>query len=424
MSKLVLESEKQNLVLLEHERKEFSGENLNILDEDKELLEFLKDKEIEIIQTKNGLRVSTGGYIGSAEFSRFRITVNPKFTDLKNIGRLIDYGYNIKDEDMRDFEIKFHEEKNQPLEIIVSLFVNHCYKLLRKGLYKSYVIQHDTVPYLRGKLLLQEQIQNEAKFNLKFSCEYDEFTSNNIENQILLYCMDKCYHLTESNHRKKMIHRFIHHLDDEVQLRSISLADFQRLSYSKLNQHYKKPHKLAELILRHLGVLDFKKQRASFIVPYFVPMHQVFENFLTQLFYDYSEMTIEDQVSTNSWFVDDSPRSIIPDIVMYKTTFPKKGSEQTIIDAKYMTSSKFSNGKEEYQIAFYLNEYKLKTGFAVLPYSKDEKKEYIRWHAPNQDIEIFIKFVNIDKILDLIYSKQDQAEQLKSSIKELMVIPK
>jgi len=162
MSKLSLESEKQNLVLLEHERKEFVGENFSILDEDKELLDFLKDKEIEIIQTKTGLRISTGGYIGSAEFSRFRITVNPKFTDLKNIGRLIDYGYNIKDEDIKDFEIKFHEEKNQPMEIIVSLFVNHCYKLLKQGLYKSYVLQHNAVPYLRGKLLLQEQIQNEA----------------------------------------------------------------------------------------------------------------------------------------------------------------------------------------------------------------------------------------------------------------------
>jgi len=235
--------------------------------------------------------------------------------------------------------------------------------------------------------------------------------------------MDKCYHLTESEYRKKMIRRFIHHLDSEVQLRPIGLADFQRLAYSKLNQHYKKPHKLAELILRHLGVLDFKNQRASFIVPYFVPMYQVFENFLTQLFYDYSEMTIKDQVSTNSWFVDDSPRSIMPDIVMYKTAFPKKGAEQTIIDAKYMTSSKFSNGKEEYQIAFYLNEYKLKTGFAILPYSKDEKKEFIHWHAPNQDIEIFIKFVNIDKILDLIYSRQDQAQQLKNMIKKLIIIP-
>lgn len=228
MQKSNLESEKPNISLVENAQPEnWSDPNYHLTEEDNDLLDFLKSKEIQIISIKDGLRISTGSYIGSAEFSKFRITVNPKFTDLKNIGKLIDYHYNIKDEDIRDFEIKFHEEKNQPMEIIISIFVNQCYKLLDAGLYKSYVNQHDTIPYIRGKLLLQEQIRNESKFNLKFGCEYDEFTADNLDNQILLYCMNKCYHLTENNQRKKLINKFIHSMDGQVRSKQLVCLIFK-----------------------------------------------------------------------------------------------------------------------------------------------------------------------------------------------------
>ena len=175
---------KPTLPLLEHQKIEFVNPDLQISDEDNELEKFLGGKEIEIIQTKKGLRIEAGRYIGSAEFSNFILTVNPKFTEIKNIGRLIDYAYDIKDEDIEDFEILFHELKNQPMEIIILLFIKQCKKIVQKGLVKSYKIHQEDIPFLKGRLLLQQQIKNQSKFNLQFSCEYDEFTSNIEENQI------------------------------------------------------------------------------------------------------------------------------------------------------------------------------------------------------------------------------------------------
>lgn len=415
---------KPPLILREHQTKEFLGENLQILDEDKDLEQFLIDKKIEIIETKNGLRISTGPYIGSAEFSNFILIVNPKFAKLQNIGKLIDYAYDIKDEDILDYEIKFNEKDNQPMELIIQLFTNRCKKLLQKGLTKSYEIHQDVVPFLKGKLLVQQQIKNQLKFNLQFACEFDEFTENIIENQILLYALSKCYHLTSSYHRKSTIQKIIHQMDAEVELKPIEINDFKKVQYTRLNLHYKKPHELAKLILRHLGLFDFKKQSASFVVPYFIPMYQVFEDFLTQLFDDrYYNLSIDGQVSTTAWKVNGSPREIRPDIITYDTKSPKKGQEVSIIDAKYMVGSKFGENKEDYQIAFYLNDYKKKVGYAILPKAHDPKEDIPRdWIAPNQDITIHVRFIDIDEILEWIYSKDDNSQNISDYLEDLVPI--
>jgi len=412
---------KPPLILREHQTIEFLGENLQILEEDQDLGQFLVDKKIDIIETKRGIRISTGPYIGSAEFSNFILIVNPKFTKLKNIGKFVDYAYDIKDKDILDYEIKFNEKENQPMELIIQLFTNQCKKLLQKGLVKSYQIHQETVPFLKGKLLLQQQIKNQSKFNLQFACEFDEFTENIVENQILLSTLNRCYHMTSSHHRKSTIQKIIRHMDSEVELRRIGIEDFKKVQYTRLNSHYKKPHELAKLILRHLGLFDFKKQSASFVVPYFIPMYQVFEDFLAQLFDENYSMTIDSQVSTTSWKVNGNVTSIRPDLITYYTKLPKKGKEISIIDAKYMLGSKFGKEKEDYQIAFYLNNYKKKVGYAILPMSHDKKEDTPRdWIAPNQDIKICVRFVDIDKILDWIYSKEDNSKEIRDYIENIV----
>jgi 5-methylcytosine-specific restriction endonuclease McrBC regulatory subunit McrC len=416
-------SKKLILTLKEYETIHFVGEKLQILNDDKDLEQFLIKKKIEMVETKKGIRISVGPYIGSAEFSNFIVTVNPKFTQLKNIGKIIDYAYDLKDEDILDYEIKFHEEEDNPMELIIQIFINQSKKLVQKGLIKTYQIHQETVPFMRGKLLLQQQIKNQSKLNLDFSCEFDEFTENIIENQIILFTLEKCYHMTSSNHRKSTIKKIIHQMDAEVELKPIEIQDFNKVQYTRLNSQYKKPHNLSKLILKHLGLLDFKKQSASFVVPYFIPMYQVFEDFLTKLFEDYYALKIQKQRHTPSWKVNGSNRNIIPDIITYNTKSCKEGSEVAIIDAKYMVGSKFGEGKEDYQIAFYLNDYKKKIGYAILPLSQDSKEDIQKdWIAPNQDLRICVRFVDIDKILDLVYSKENNSKQISEKLEAMIPI--
>jgi len=229
--------------------------------------------------------------------------------------------------------------------------------------------------------------------------------------------------MTSSNHRKSTIKKIIDQMDAEVELKPIGIQDFNKIHYTRLNSQYKKPHELSKLILRHLGLFDFKKQSASFVVPYFIPMYQVFEEFLTKLFENFYALKIQSQLATPSWKVNGQPQNIKPDIITYETKSCKKGSEESIVDAKYMLGSKFGKGKEDYQIAFYLNDYKKKVGYAILPLSHDPKEDIQKdWIAPNQELRICVRFVNIDEILDLVYSEKNNSKQISEKLEEMIPI--
>ncbi len=96
-------------------------------------------------------------------------------------------------------------------------------------------------------------------------------------------------------------------------------------------------------------------------------------------------------------------KKIYPDIIIYSR---KPTKEVAIIaDVKYMETEDFGES-QLYQIAFYLNDYKEKNAYALIPDS--EKSKEISWNAINQGISIHLVKIPINEILDIIYSNQDE----------------
>ena len=48
-----------------------------------------------------------------------------------------------------------------------------------------------------------QQLQNDSRMNAKFACEFDELEYDNLENQILLYCLHRCSNWTIIDSKKK-----------------------------------------------------------------------------------------------------------------------------------------------------------------------------------------------------------------------------
>jgi len=169
-----------------------------ITEADKENVRRLK-KEAEInlaYNEEHKLTISTWGYIGTVEFSNFILSIIPSFGTITNVGRLYDFAYKINPV-RPSGTVKFTGEYNHPLEELVSSFVNECKKILTLGLYKSYQTRDESIPMLKGKLMLKQQMINQSRFNLKFHCEFDEFTPNNLENVIIFDCLNTCERITK-----------------------------------------------------------------------------------------------------------------------------------------------------------------------------------------------------------------------------------
>jgi len=238
--------------------------DLQLDEKDQQLSEELKQKGILTITgdpISHKLKFEASSLIGVAQFTNFTVTINPKFTNIENLVKLINYVYDLDIDILPESEVKFRNESDMLTEIIISSFLNQCKNLIRQGLYKSYVIhQERNMPCLRGKLLLVQQLQNDARKNAKFACEFDELEYNNLENQILLYCLHKCSDWTIIDSKKNELHSLIQQIAPLVNYEQITIEHFKKINYTRLNQYYDKIHQLCKIIVQNIGISDFYEQ--------------------------------------------------------------------------------------------------------------------------------------------------------------------
>lgn len=392
--------------------------------------EELEKKRISLIETPTGILVSTNYYVGVREFSKFILKVIPKQVgEIESLGRMIAFCYMDKEFLFKEENIRFQKELGGPLEWLIIAFTQLCQELIKKGLYKKYVTYTDNVPYLKGKLLIKQQIQNTMKFNMKFHCEYDEFTSNNLENQIILHTLKKCMIISKNGDLTTKIQKLIHHMDKQIEDKQITLLDFRKIHYTRLNKNYESPLDLSKLILEKTGFMNIKEMKTEFIIPFFINMPELFEKFLEKLFKIYSELNVKPQYETTPWKKNDTIEEIDemkmrPDLVVYEDKLEDSSGNtihkniRFVIDAKYMEDLKLS---ERYQIAFYLHEYSIKNGFAICPTLEKtfqenngqityEDNQKYSLKVENQGISIDVRHINVNQFLDIIYSNKPKIE--------------
>ena len=436
--------EHQSVEIIPDDDREFWNEQ-----QDKGSREYLQKHKISINQSRDGWQVDVGTDVGIHQLSNFTIIVNPKFSNIESLGRLIQYASGLGDEDIHDHRVKFAKARNQGLEIFIYILTLLTKKILRQGLYRTYLSVQEDIPYLRGKLLLlptentSGQLLNDARFNLQFSCEHDEYSANILENQILLYTLRKCQAWTEWRHRKMEIRRLIHEIDYDVEppaewSNPISMSYvFRDLQYTQLNRRYRKPLECCEFILKNSGLLNFKKRDTSLRSSFFVPMYELFQDFIAHLLQDpeyypnlYTKTEYHKIIGSKrepfsatgrrAWDITDNKvtlKSIRPDNIAYKD--PDLTDVHSIQDAKYKNDSKpdfwRNNVDDLYQIAFYLNDYKIPVGYAILP-DHDNSKDY-EIKAVNQGLEIRVRHINIDETLEWIFDKSSEnTEKIKKML--------
>ena len=145
-------------------------------------------------------------------------------------------------------------------------------------------------------------------------------------------------------------------------------------------------------------------------------MWDVFQCFISILFKKFYKLYSESdpKTSTYAWKIDGIRHTIKPDIITYLDK--KSKVVHSILDVKYMKEIK-TGSKEQYQIAFYLNDYKKRIAYAILP--EDKKSKPVDHIALNQDLEIRVRHISIDDVLTRIYGKKRKED--KDWIEDLLL---
>jgi 5-methylcytosine-specific restriction enzyme subunit McrC len=111
-------------------------------------------------------------------------------------------------------------------DILGKFFLTELNAVLKKGLLRKYVRKQESQRFIKGKLLIQNQIRKNLINKTKFFCEFEDLTFDNLENQVVMSAIHSLISLIKFNQPlKRELKRLEVILKDYISLRMVSLLN-------------------------------------------------------------------------------------------------------------------------------------------------------------------------------------------------------
>lgn len=234
------------------------------------------------------------------------------------------------------------------IDILGRLFVDELQQVVERGLTRSYERTQQHEQYLRGRLLVTEQVRRPGPAATTFACEYDEHTADTTLNQGVLAATTLLSELVGASKLVDELQAYRTLLRQHVTERVVAPTDLDQIHLTRLNDHYESILGLTRLILDGVFVEDLDLgTRESYAV--LLDMNRVYEQVVERAFREVvdtrPDWTVQSQQSNRSLLQGEPPVELIPDIVLRDT-----GETQLVADAKWKTNQ---SNSDIYQIVSY-----------------------------------------------------------------------
>ena len=360
--------------------KEYSKVEINDSYLDK-LQAYLKCKNLDSALNITRHGIETKSWVGVIKYKNLHLEILPKLISagasndkkiseeersiiLKNLIFMLSYTKNldIKTND----NAKLSTEKNPFIEILIREFATSLFESLKRFTPKRYVREEENLNYLKGKIKFSENIRYNCTNQAKFYCEYDEFSENNLLNQLFLFVSTCLYNISNNSYNKKTLKFIINYYSD------ISFVRFDKFKVRKIkltrNQElFKKSFNLAKMFVEQTSV-DLSKNKFENITLVW-DMNKLFEEFIFEL--------IKRKIPECEAIAQKPKRLLKRENVTRRDTRIDIliQNPQVIIDTKYKKFTDFDDisSADIYQVTTYclLHNYKR----AILLYPQYDKKE-------------------------------------------------
>lgn len=232
--------------------------------------------------------VKANHYVGFGVFRPLVVQVLPKVFEPKTDSctrkhewdsiiaflRMLNTAYNLGINDADLMYLKERMSSGDVFEIFIYLFAKSLWEEVQRGYYREYESYTIEGKYLRGKLLVSKQIRKLPHERHKFSLEVHEFTEDNLLNQIFYAATRFSISVTRWQKNRKMLGELML-IFDGITPKRITISDFEKIRFTRLNERFKRPFTFAKIILTSFA--GFEKDEAS---GFFVDMNELFERFI------------------------------------------------------------------------------------------------------------------------------------------------
>ena len=253
----------------------------------KELESFAKtDKGKDVLQfTGNGKYLQAKSYVGTIQTtSGFILEILPKTVKDNDVEKskqifmkLLHLLYklpNYKNIDSANFELI----KNLDIfEIFIFMFLEEVGIIIKKGIKSDYVGQEDNLFYLKGKLLINEQIKRNTVHKERFYVQYDDYNQNRGENRLIKSTLKLLSNISRDFDNQRKIRQYLEHMN-WIELSLNIDKDFSMVKTGRGMEHYKNALIWAKVFLKKESFSSFSGDTVAFAILY--PMEKLFECFV------------------------------------------------------------------------------------------------------------------------------------------------
>lgn len=165
------------------------------------------------------------------------------------------------------------------LEIFISQFLQSLSQLIRQGLRSDYVREQGNLLFIKGKLLLPEQLRRNSVNRHKFYVEYEDYLPDCPANRLLHSALSQVSHwrLSSENQRECQM---LHFAFEGIPLSRDIDSDIGCLRVDRNMAYYQAPLAWAKLILT--GMSPVASAGSEGAISLLFPMEAVFEAFVAQ----------------------------------------------------------------------------------------------------------------------------------------------
>lgn len=256
----------------EQNSKDFTGQS--------DIEEFLKpikngvqaNNYVGVLQTKSGLTIEILPKIAGRTEEATDTRVRQLFLEMLKAVRSING---------KTFKLtNLNAKKNNLLEVFISMFLNESDMIIKRGLKSSYVTVQSNEKFLKGKLLMTQQLRRNIVNQSYFFNEYDEFMTNSAENQLIKTTLEYLLKNSRDNNNLRIIREQLVYFEF-VDLTNSPEQTFQKVSIGRNYTYYEQTLNWCRIFLSRKSFTSFKGSSLAFAILF--PMEEIFEAYIAHI---------------------------------------------------------------------------------------------------------------------------------------------
>ena len=342
------------------------------------------------------------GYVGAINLTKNCTLYSYPKVGISNVLKMYDYSTKIFP--TKDYDIELKEETNF-LDLLTRIFIDEVETICRTAYRRFYALKIENLLTIKGKILVSETIQRNW-LQPHVQCEYQEFTDDILDNQILkfaTYIQLKAYTGNQRSYGLLNRLRNLYSFFDNVSLHMLNARDVDTVIYDRLNSIYSTAHKLSRFFIEYLHVSHGYGEHGFY--SFMINMEKLFEDYVRNTIRLFNlKYSVIDGNRGKKRFLDMKETFTIlkPDVMLEQNKTIK-----LVLDCKYKKIPKIPEDDEVevakplpsdvYQMLSYLVGMKCPQG--VLVYPKDECEDaMIPIKVEEKEYMIYVKQIDLTQI--------------------------